>query len=101
MDPVKSWRTAFALWQVTAEAQMVISLRVLGMWGVLPASRRENHTMAAEKAPAFARAAIAAGRAAALGKSPDEVLQAAIRPIRRRTSANVRRLTKPRGAPGS
>lgn len=96
MDPMKSWRSAFALWRVMTEAQMVIGLRVLGMWGVLPASRRENHTMTAEKAPAFAKAALAAGRAAALGKSPDEVLQAAIRPVRRRTSANVKRLTKRR-----
>lgn len=100
MDPVRSWRTAFALWQVMAEAQTVISLRLLGMWGVLPASRRENHTMAAEKAPAFARAALAAGRAAAQGKSPDEVIQAAIRPVRRRTSSNVKRLTKPRTPAG-
>ena len=96
MDPIKSWRSAFALWRVMAEAQMVISLRVMGMWGVLPASRRENHSMTAEKAPAFAKAAMAAGTAAALGKSPDDVLQAAIRPLRRRTSANVKRLTKPR-----
>ena len=96
MDPVKSWRSAVAVWRVMAEAQMVMSLRVMGMWGVIPASRRENHTMSAEKAPAFAKAALAAGTAAALGKSPDEVLQAAIRPIRRRTSANVKRLTKPK-----
>lgn len=96
MDPFKPWRSTFALWRVMAEAQVVIGLRVLGMWGVLPASKRETHTMSAEKAPAFARAALAAGTAAAQGKSPDAVLQAAIRPIRRRTSANVKRLTKPR-----
>jgi glucose dehydrogenase len=95
-DPFGPWRTGLAYWTMMSEAQTVVALRVLGMWGVLPASKRENHTMSAEKAPAFARAALAAGTAAAQGKSPDAVLQAAIRPIRRRTSANVKRLTKPR-----
>lgn len=101
MDPFKPWRPAFAVWQVMAEAQVVIALRVMGMAGMLPASPKERHRMVAEKGPAMARAAVAAGAAMAAGKGPGEVLEAAVRPVRRRTSANVKRLTKPRRPRGT
>ena len=94
--PFQSWRSAFAFWSMMAEAQTVIALRVLGMTGVLPASPRENHTMLAEKGPAFLESAMAAGAAAMAGKTPDQIAQAAIKPIARRTGANVKRLTKPK-----
>lgn len=96
MKPYANWTSGLAFWTMMAEAQMVMTLRMLGMMGVLPANRRENHVMMAEKAPAFAEAAVAAGMAAMTGKSPDEIAQAAIRPVARRTRANVKRLTKPR-----
>ena len=96
MDPFKPWRPAFAVWRVMAEAQLVIAFRVMGMAGMPPASPRERHAMVAEKAPAMARAALAAGRAAAAGKVPGEVLEAAVQPVRRRTSANVKRLATPK-----
>jgi hypothetical protein len=50
--------------------------------------------MAAEKQRAFAAGAIAAGRAAMLGSRPDVVAAAALRPSRRRVSANLRKLTR-------
>ena len=96
-DPFQPMRHTLAFWTMMAEAQMVIGLRVMGMWGVLPASPRENRTMVAEKGPAFAKAAVAAGRAAALGKGPFEIAEAALKPIGRQTRSNVRRLTKPKG----
>ncbi|MBP1807470.1 antifreeze protein [Rubellimicrobium aerolatum] len=96
MKPYQPWTSAVAFWTMMAEAQMVMTLRMMGMMGVLPAHKRENHTMMAEKAPAFAEAAMAAGAAMMTGKSPDEIAQAAIRPVARRTRANVKRLTKPR-----
>jgi hypothetical protein len=96
MDPFQPWRHSVALWTMMAEAQTVVALRVMGMWGVRPAAPRENHTMLAEKGPAFAESALAAGRAAAMGKGPFEVAEAALTPIGRRTRSNVRRLTKPR-----
>ncbi len=99
MNPFQPWRSAFDLWAMMAQAQTVVGLRMLGMMGVLTASKRENHTMVAEKAPAFAKAALAAGAAAMAGKSPDQIAQAAIRPIARRTGSNVRRLTKPKRSP--
>jgi hypothetical protein len=95
-DVTKPWRSAFAFWSMMAEAQTVIALRTLGMMGVLPASPRENHTMFAEKGPAFVESAMAAGAAAMAGKSPDQIAHAAIRPIARRTGANVKRLTTPK-----
>ena len=96
MNPFHPWRSTLAFWSMMAEAQTVIALRTLGMMGVLPASPRENHTMMAEKGPAFAESAMAAGAAAMAGKTPDQIAQAAIRPIARRTGANVKRLTKPK-----
>jgi uncharacterized protein YecT (DUF1311 family) len=95
-DPFAPWRAGFALWALAVQAQAVIGLRTLGMMGVLAASPRERRTMVAEKGPAFARAALAAGTAAAQGKGPDAVVAAAVRPLKRRTGANVRRLTRPR-----
>lgn len=94
-DPFAAWRTGVALWSLAAEAQSVVTLRMLGMAGVLKAHPREGHTMLAEKGPAFARAAMAAGAAAAKGEGPEAVVAAAIRPLKRRTGANLRRLTKP------
>lgn len=94
-DPFQAWRHGVAFCTMMAEAQTVIALRVMGMWGVLPASPRERHRMVSEKGPAFAEAAVAAGRAAALGKGPLDVAEAALKPIGQRTRANVKRLTKP------
>ncbi len=99
MNPFQTWESTFAFWAMMAEAQTVIAIRTMGMMGVLPASPRENHTMFAEKGPAFVEAAIAAGAAAMSGKTPDQIAQAAIRPIARRTGANVKRLTKPKRRP--
>jgi hypothetical protein len=96
MNPYQPWKSTLAFWTMMTQAQTVIAIRMLGMAGVLPAHARENHTMLVEKGPAFAEAAIAAGAAVLAGKSPDEIAQAAIRPIGRRTRANVKRLTKPR-----
>lgn len=95
-DPFGPWRAGLAMWTMMAEAQTVVALRVMGMCSVLPAFPRERHTMLAEKGPVFLESAIAAGRAAALGRGPVAVAEAAIRPIGRTTRSNVRRLTRPR-----
>jgi hypothetical protein len=95
-DPVAQWRAGLAVWRVMAEAQVVMTLRVMGMWGVLPASRGENRRMVVEKAPAFAQGAVAAGTALMAGRAPEAVVVAAVRPVRRRVAANAKRLSKPR-----
>lgn len=50
--------------------------------------------MVAEKQKAFADGAFAAGRAMLAGASPDAVAEAAMRPARRRVSANMRALNR-------
>jgi hypothetical protein len=99
MNPFQPMQSTFAFWTMMTEAQTVVALRTLGMIGVLPASPRENHTMFIEKGPAFVEAALAAGVAAMSGKTPDQIAHAAIKPIARRTGANVKRLTKPKRQP--
>jgi hypothetical protein len=94
-DPFAPWRAGLAFWRLAAEAQTVIALRVMGAWGMLPARPGETRRMAAEKGPAFARAAIAAAKAAGEGRAPLAVAEAGMRPLRRRTGANLRRLTRP------
>ncbi|MCU0828400.1 MAG: antifreeze protein [Tabrizicola sp.] len=77
-----------------AEAQMVIAMRMMGMlglWRVLPS---ETKRMSSEKVSALGEAAMASSRAMMTGKSPLRVAEAALKPIRRKTSANVKRLAR-------
>ena len=94
MSPVNVMRSTFAFWTMVAEANTVVTLRVLGLAGVLPADRAENGRMIAEKGPAFTAAMTAGGRAAMKGQTPDRIALAMIRPLGRKTRANVRRLSK-------
>lgn len=88
----------FALWrqmnQIAWNSQMVIALRVAGMMGVLKQDAAEPQRMVQEKADAAGESMRAALRAAASGKRADHVMAAALRPYRRRASANARRLTR-------
>ncbi|KGJ04099.1 antibiotic ABC transporter [Paracoccus halophilus] len=91
-------RVPFLLWQQMArmswEAQLVIALRTAGMLGLLRQDHSEPHRMVAEKANAATEAMHAAIRAAGRGERADRVMAAALRPYRRRTKANVRRLSR-------
>ncbi len=88
----------FLLWQqmthMVMDAQMVIALRTAGMMGVLTQDAKEPQRMVMEKADAASEAIHAALRAAGRGQRADEVMAAALRPYRRRTKANVRRLSR-------
>ncbi|ABL72530.1 MULTISPECIES: hypothetical protein [Paracoccus] len=85
------------LWQQMArmawESQMVIALRTAGMMGLLRQDAAEPQRMVIEKADAASEALHAALRAAGRGERADRVMAAALRPYRRRTRANVRRLS--------
>jgi hypothetical protein len=83
-----SIRTATML----AEAQMVIGMRMLGMAGMWRVTPSENARMVHEKMEAVQQSAISATRAAMQGKSPAVIADHALKPIRRRTSANAKRL---------
>ena len=91
-------RSPLLLWQqmmhMAWEAQMVIALRTAGMLGVLQQDIAEPHRMVLEKADAATEAMHAALRAASRGEGAEKVMAAALRPYRRRTRANVRRLSR-------
>lgn len=82
--------------RMMAEAQMVITLRMLGMAGVIPASRVESARMVTEKVVAGQAAGMAMSKAAMAGASAPAIAAAGLKPIGRKTRANVRRLTRPK-----
>lgn len=77
-----------------AEANLVIWMRLCGFAGHWKVPPQENRRMVTEKTSAMRDAAFAAARAAALGHSPARVAHAALKPVRRRTRSNVKRLTR-------
>lgn len=85
---------AILMGQMMAEAQVVIGLRVLGMMGAIPAARGEKRRMVTEKAAALKEAGRGVTRAMLSGAPGHDIAVAAMKPLRRRTRANVRRLTK-------
>ncbi|MDY6858895.1 MAG: antifreeze protein [Pseudomonadota bacterium] len=93
-SPLDLWRVQLELWHLSIEAQMVVTMRLLGMAGVWSVTPSETERMFGEKLPAFTNAAFAASRSAWKGERPDQILVAAIRPIRGKTYANSRRLSR-------
>jgi hypothetical protein len=77
-----------------AEAQMVIGMRMMGMMGLWRVHPSENTRMSTEKVAAFGQAAMASSQALMAGKSPAVVAAAALKPIRRKTASNVKRLAR-------
>jgi hypothetical protein len=94
--PLDYWILGVRSTQMLLEAQTVIGLRLVGMaagWRISPS---ETARMIREKGPAFLEAAGAATSAAMKGKRPDQIAEAALKPIGIRTRSNVRRLSKAR-----
>jgi hypothetical protein len=91
------WRLSMDTTRMMAEAQMVIALRMMGMAGVIPARPDETRRMVTEKAAAAQEAGLAMTRAAMSGGSAPAIAAAGLKPVGRRTRANVRRLTNPQG----
>lgn len=87
----------FRLWQQMAQvawdSQMVIAMRTAGMMGLVHQDANEPQRMVIEKADAATEAMHAAIRAASRGERADKIMSAALRPYRRRTRANAKRLT--------
>jgi hypothetical protein len=77
-----------------AEAQAVIAMRLMGMAGGWNVTSGENSRMVSEKAAAFTDAAMKMGFATMQGQRPDQVMLAALQPVRRKTRGNARRLSK-------
>ncbi len=93
-SPIEFWSLGYQMAMTMAEAQAVMAMRIFGLAGAWSLPPSEAIRMIAEKPPAFMRAASAAGMAAANGKRPDQILSAALKPVRQKTRANSRRLAK-------
>ena len=76
------------------DTHAVMSLRVMGMVGAIPADADENTRMVNEKGPAFAEAMTALTTAALSGYRPDQIMAAGMEPLQREVSSNRARLTK-------
>ncbi|MCA0134419.1 hypothetical protein [Pseudosulfitobacter pseudonitzschiae] len=90
-DLMGSWMNMSMLMMETAS---VMTMRMMGMAGLWSVTKSENERMVSEKSSAFLDSAAAASVATMTGKRPDEVMNAALRPLRRKTRANARRLGK-------
>lgn len=94
--PIAYWALSVRTAQMLADAQTVVAFRMLGMAGGWPVSPAENTRMVLEKGPTFIRAYGDAAVAAMKGKRPDEIAEAALRPIGRKTRSNAKRLSRGR-----
>jgi hypothetical protein len=94
MNPLKlmTLNTQFA--SLMLDTQAVMALRIMGMAGALPHARTENARMMDEKGPAMTKAFQAATKAAMAGKSPDQIMTAAMAPVSKKVRANRKRLMK-------
>ena len=88
------WANALQVGFVTAEAQGVIAMRFLGAMGLWSVPKTENNRMLNEKVFAFVKGSTDASLAVLAGHTPDAVAAAAIKPIRKTTYSNHKRLTK-------
>ncbi len=79
---------------MAAEAQMVVAMRLWGMQGLWPHADNENHRMVAEKSDATLASGAAAIKAVLSGATPAGIALAAIRPVRRKTRSNAKRLSR-------
>ncbi|MDR0808829.1 MAG: antifreeze protein [Gemmobacter sp.] len=91
--PFESLRLALQTGQMLTEAQLVITLRLWGMAGLWNIAPEENLRMVQEKFETIAFSTAAATRAAMAGKGSAGVVMAALKPVRRRTRNNARRLS--------
>jgi hypothetical protein len=93
-SPAQMMTLSLRLGFMLAEAQMVMAMRMMGMAGLWRVPPSENARMVSEKLVAAQQSATAATRAAMQGKPPAAIADQALKPIRRRTSANVKRLAR-------
>ena len=88
------WANAMQIGFVMAEAHGVIAMRVMGALGLWSVPRTENSRMLNEKVFAFVKGSADASLAAFSGASPNAITAAAIKPVRKATYSNHKRLTK-------
>jgi hypothetical protein len=92
--PLQLMHLSIRTTMMLAEAQMVIGMRMLGMLGLWRVRPSETTRMSSEKIAAMGEAALASSRAMLAGKPPALIADAALKPIRRKTASNARRLAR-------
>ncbi len=100
-NPFDFLRPVIESTKMMIEAQQVIAWRMTGMAGLWPMGQAEQQRMVDEKVAAVRESTKAAMRVGMAGGSASAVTLAAVKPLRRRTQANVKRLSaKATGGPG-
>lgn len=94
MTPEQMMKLNASFTTMIMDTHAVMSLRVMGMMGAIPADDDENTRMVSEKAPVFAEAMHALTNAALSGYRPDQIMAAGMEPLAREVSSNRARLTK-------
>lgn len=92
MSPFGLFKLSTNMTTLALETQTVIALRMMGMSGLTPQSPDETLRMVAEKGPAMVNSYIEATQATLAGKRPDQIMDAAIKPLRQEVRANRKRL---------
>ena len=92
--PLELFKTNLEVGMMLAEAQSVIAMRMMGWGGLWSVTKSENNRMVSEKTEAITKSIQNATLAAMTGKRPDEIVNAAVKPLRQKTRANVARLGK-------
>lgn len=94
MTPANLMSLNIKMTTMMVEAHGVMTLRLLGMGGAISAPSGENERMVSEKSDAMIDACTAATKAVMAGKSPDQIMSAALKPVSRKVTANRKRLMK-------
>ncbi len=94
MNPFTFFNLQSQMTELMVNTQTVMTLRLMGMSGAIPARRGENDRMVSEKAPAMVDAYAAGAKAMMAGKTPDQIMSAAMAPLSKKVRANRRRLMK-------
>ncbi|WP_394151906.1 antifreeze protein [Loktanella salsilacus] len=94
VTPLDLFKTQMEVGMMLAEAQSVIAMRMMGWGGLWSVATSENDRMVSEKTEAIMMSMQGAALAAMSGKRPDEIMNAAVKPLRQKTRANAKRLGK-------
>lgn len=93
-DLTETMRFSIQAASMAMEAQMIIAMRLGGMAGFWNVTKAENNLMSTEKFAAAQASMLAAAAAVSIGATPTGIALAAIKPVRRKTTNNLRRLGK-------
>lgn len=94
LSPAEAMRLSIRTAMMMTEAQLVISMRILGMMGMWNIRPTENAKMVSEKIATAQKAGLAMQKTMLRGGSPAQVASAGLSPVARKTQSNVKRLAR-------